>query len=133
MDFINNVGKKLGNAAKTATKKSEGLVEITKTNLSIGSEEDKIKKLFTEMGKELYARFANGESFDEPTNGKCAEIKAVEDNIETLKEKVRNLKGHNSSPESITECNSDCNTDCNTEKKDEANYRLDNISKKDSE
>lgn len=128
MDFFNNVGKKLGNAAKTATKKSEELVEITKMNLSIGSEEDKTKKLFTEMGKEVYSRFASGESFDESINGKCAQIKAVEDNILTLKEKVKNLKAHNTSPDRVTDCSSN-----DTEKKEEANYRLDNGNKKDSE
>jgi hypothetical protein len=128
MDFFNNVGKKLGNAAKTATKKSEELVEITKMNLSIGSEEDKTKKLFTEMGKELYARFANGEVFDESINAKCAQIKAVEDNIETLKEKVKSLKGHNNSPDN----ESDSSSDFTPEKKEEANYRLDNENKKHS-
>lgn len=128
MDFFNNVGKKLGSAAKTATRKSEELVEITKMNLSIGSEEDKIKKLFTEMGKDLYGRFASGESFDESINGKCTQIKTVEDNIETLKEKVKNLKGHNNSPDSVTDCSS-----AYAEKKEEANYRIDNENKKDSE
>lgn len=110
MDFFNNVGKKLGSAAKTATKKSEELVEITKTNLAIGSEEDKIKKLFNEMGMELYGRFASGESFDESISGKCSQIKAVEDNVLVLKEKVKNLKGHNNSPDiSATGCNPNCN------------------------
>lgn len=129
MDFFNNVGKKLGNAAKTATKKSEELVEITKINLSIGNEEDKTKKLFTEMGKELYVRFTNGECFDGPINDKCAQIKAVEDNIESLKEKVKNLKGHNDNPDKIA----DCISECDSEKKVEANYRLDDVNKKDSE
>jgi hypothetical protein len=127
MDFFNNVGKKLGNAAKTATKKSEELVEITKLNLAIGSEEDKTKKLFTEMGKELYVRFANGESFDEFINGKCSQIKAVDDNIETLKEKIKSLKGLNSIPENVTD--SDSNNEA--EKKVEANYRIDDVSKTD--
>jgi vacuolar-type H+-ATPase subunit I/STV1 len=129
MDFFNNVGKKLGSAAKSATKKSEELVEITKINLSIGNEEDKIKKLFTEMGKELYSLYASGEFFDESINGKCEEIKAVDDNIEALKEKVKSLKGHNTNLDSVAECNSEC---C-TEKKPEANYRLDDVNKKDSE
>ena len=129
MDFFNNVGKKLGNAAKTATKKSEELVEITKLNLNIGSEEDKTKKLFSEMGKELYARYSSGESFDESINSKCAEIKTVEDNIMALREKIKNLKGHNNSPDS----EEDFNTEPVAEKKAEANYRLDNTDKKDIE
>jgi hypothetical protein len=129
MDFFNNVGKKLGSAAKTATKKSEELVEITKINLSIGNEEDKVKKLFTEMGKELYSQYISGESCEESIIKKCEEIKTVEDNIEALREKVKNLKGHSNTPDVGTECSSEC---C-TEKKTEANYRLDDVNKKDSE
>lgn len=129
MDFFNNVGKKLGNAAKTAGKKSEELVEITKINLSIGSEEDKTKKLFAEMGKELYVRFVNGESFDEAINGKCNQIKAVADNIEALKEKVKHIKGDNNSADNIA----DFNPNLNENKEVEANYRLDNANKKDNE
>lgn len=95
MDFFNNVGKKLGKTAKSVTKKSEELVEITKINLAIGNEEDKIKKLLSEIGGELYGRFASGESFDESLDNKCAQVKAIADNIETLREKVKNLKSHN--------------------------------------
>ena len=123
MDFFNNVGKKLGNAAKTAGKKSEELVEITKLNLSIGSEEDKAKKLFSEMGKEIYVRFVNGDRFDESINSKCAAIKVVEDNIEAIKEKIKNFKGHNSSPDKATDCNTEV----------EENYQLDNETKKENE
>lgn len=129
MDFFNNVGKKLGNAAKTATKKSEELVEITKINLNIGNEEDKTKKLFTEIGKELYCRFVNGECFNESINEKCSQIKAIDDNIEALRERVKNLKSHNDSSDKVT----DCCSECKEEKKVEANYRLDDVNKKDSE
>ena len=125
MKFFNDIGKKLGNVAKTASKKSEELVEITRINLSIRSEEEKIKKLFTEMGKELYGRFTCGESFDDSMNGKCDQIKAVEYNTEMLKEKVNILKGHNS-----PDCAADCS--CNIEKKEEANDPLDNNHQSDS-
>ncbi len=49
------------------------------------------------MGSEVYEKFANGESFDESLNDKCAQIKAVQGNINTLKERVKNLKGQNNS------------------------------------
>jgi archaellum component FlaC len=120
MDFFNNVGKKLGKTAKTITAKSEELVEITKINLSIGNEEDKIKKLLAEMGNELYVRFTNGESFDESLNGKCSQIKEVQENIEALRERVKSLKGHNSSPDNSTD-----STPSSAIENDNANFRLD--------
>lgn len=121
MDFFNNVGKKLGKTAKTVTKKSEDLVEITKINLTIGNEEDKIKKLLYEVGCELYSRFAKGESFDALLNDKCAQVKAVETNIESLKERVKSLKAPNNSPDSSTEI------------KEDENKQLDNCNKSDPE
>jgi hypothetical protein len=121
MDFFNNVGKKLGKTAKTVTKKSEELVEITKINLTIGNEEDKIKKLLSEMGSELYSRYVNGESFNEILDDKCTQVKAIEDNIVVLKDRVKNLKSHNADHESDTEI------------KDDVNYRLDNSNKPNNE
>jgi archaellum component FlaC len=124
MDFFNNVGKKLGKTAKTITSKSEELVEITKINLSLGSEEDKVKKLLVEMGNELYVRFTNGESFDESLDGKCNQIKAIQENIETLKERVKNLKGHTS-----TDNSTDSTLSNSTDVSDNANFRLDSDNK----
>jgi vacuolar-type H+-ATPase subunit I/STV1 len=92
MDFFNNLGKKIGNTAKSVTKKSEELVEATKVNMAIDKEEDKIKKLMLEIGLELYSKFTAGESFGDELDEKCAQIKAVEDNIADLRDKVKNLK-----------------------------------------
>ncbi|MDF2840745.1 MAG: hypothetical protein K0Q99_1517 [Clostridia bacterium] len=121
MDFFKDLGKNLGKTAKNVTKKSEELVEITKLNLSIGNEEDKIKKLLLELGSDLYGNFAKGEVVDEGLHAKCTQIKSIEDSIEALKEKVKGLKGHHPSTESCCDCHSD-NVE---EAKPEANYRLD--------
>jgi len=93
--FFNNLGNKLGKTAQTVTKKSEDLVEIAKLNITIGNEEDKIKKLLLEMGSELYAKFDNGECFGESLNEKCTQVKAIYNSIASLKEKVNSVKGHN--------------------------------------
>lgn len=93
MDFLNDLGKKLSETAKTVTKKSEELVEITKLNLAIGSDEDKIKKLFAEMGEELYRQYIVGKSFGEEFDLRCQNIKSLELNIEETKKKIQALKG----------------------------------------
>ncbi len=93
MDFLSDIGKKITETAKTVTKKSESLVEITKLNLAIGNEEDKIKKAFLEIGSELYKNFQNGESYGDYFDTKCTEIKEMEENIAKLRERVLSLKG----------------------------------------
>ncbi len=109
MDFFNDLGKKIGKTAKTVSKKSEGLVEVTKLNLSIGNEEDKIKKMLIEIGSEIYGKFAEGEHFDQYVDDKCTQIKQVESNILELRNKVMKIKGHKTCP--------GCNTDIEDEVK----------------
>ncbi len=101
MDFLNDIGRKITETAKTVTKKSENLVEITKINLSIGNEEDKIKRFFTEIGSELYKNFLDGESYGEYFDEKCLSIREIENNITALREKQLSIRGH----KSCTECN----------------------------
>jgi uncharacterized membrane-anchored protein len=60
MDLLNDIGKRITRTAKSVTRKSEDMVEITKLNLDIGSEEEKIKRIFYEMGSELYRSYNNG-------------------------------------------------------------------------
>lgn len=52
-------------AAQTAAKKTKKLAEIAKANLSIYSEEDKIKKAYAELGKLYYRDYVVGEELDE--------------------------------------------------------------------
>lgn len=94
MDFLTDIGKKLTETAKTVTKKSEDIVEITKLNIAIGNEEDKIKRMFLEAGSDLYKSFLNGKSFGEYFDGKCAEIKEMEEDLAKLREKILKLKGN---------------------------------------
>ena len=54
-----------GEAAQTAAKKTKKLAEIAKSNLSIYSEEDKIKKAYAELGKLYYRDYVVGEELDE--------------------------------------------------------------------
>ncbi|MFZ5353824.1 MAG: hypothetical protein ACOZCL_14030 [Bacillota bacterium] len=107
MDFLSDIGKKITETAKTVTKKSENLVEITKLNLAIGGEEDKIKRIIVEIGSELYKNFSNGESYGDFFDVKCKEIKEIEENISKLREKALSLKGS----KACTDCSSVIETD----------------------
>ena len=107
MDFFNNLGSKIGKTAKTVAKKSEELVEITKLNLAIGNEEDKIKKLLLEIGSEFYSRYHEGENFDDYLNGKFAQVQEIETRALALKEKSKRLKGF----KTCDSCHSDIKED----------------------
>lgn len=94
MDLFNDLGRKVASAAKTVTRKSEDMVELTKLNLAIGNEEEKIKRLLYEIGSELYRGYTNGKSYEGFYDKQCTEVKQLEDNIKALKEKMLLLKGN---------------------------------------
>jgi len=92
MAFFENIGKKVGEAAQAAAKKSSELVEVTKLNMSINSEEDKIQKLYIKIGKKLYEDYVlNSELYPEFKED-CDAIIVHEQTIQGLKEKILETK-----------------------------------------
>jgi ribosomal protein L40E len=95
MAFFEHLGKKVSEAAQVAAKKSSELVEVTKLNSNINSEENKIKELYQQIGKNVYEKFVGGEDVFAEANDTCLEIKSKEEIIAGLKQKIleiRNIK-----------------------------------------
>lgn len=92
MAFLDNMGKKLGEAAQAAAKKSGELVEVTKLNVNINTEEDKIQKLYAQIGKKIYEKYAASGSIDEEAIEDCETIKVHEQNAKNLRSKILEIK-----------------------------------------
>lgn len=92
MSVFENLSRKVTDTAKAAAKKSSEVVEVTKLNMSIGTEEDKIKKAYTEIGKSVYEVFTKGEEVNEAFKAQCELISTYEDNINEMKVKILDLK-----------------------------------------
>lgn len=93
MSFLENLGKTISGAAQTAAKKSGEMVEITKINMSIGSEEDKIEKLQTEIGKKVYDSSVAGTPISlDDFKDMCNEITERSNTIKDLKAKILEVK-----------------------------------------
>lgn len=92
MAFLENLGKKVGEAAQAAARKSGELVEITKLNVNIGSEEDKIQKQYTQIGKSIYEKYNAMGVVDDDVKENCETIKVHEQNIKASKEKILEVK-----------------------------------------
>lgn len=93
MAFFENLGKKVGEAAQAAAKKSGELVEVTKLNVNINSEEDKIQKLYSQIGKAIYEKYCATGAADGGIKDICESIKVHEQNIRALREKIAEVKG----------------------------------------
>jgi DNA-directed RNA polymerase subunit RPC12/RpoP len=93
MAFLENLGKKVGEAAQAAAKKSGELVEVTKLNVNINTEEDKIHKLHSQIGKSVYEKFNASGVAEEDLMAFCEAIKVHEQNIKALRDKISDVKG----------------------------------------
>lgn len=103
MSLFENITKKVSNTAKAAAKKSSDLVEVTKLNMSISTEEGKIQSTYGEIGKTVYEAYTKGEDIPEAFKELCDKIKSYEDNIKDLKEKILLLKNTKACPSCGTE------------------------------
>ena len=92
MAFLENIGKRVGEAAQAAAKKSGELVETTKLNVNIGSEEDKIQKLYTQIGKTVFEKYNATGVADPDLKDSFEAIKVHEQNIKVLKEKIMEIR-----------------------------------------
>ena len=102
MSFLKNVGSTASDAAKTAVKKTEELIEVVKIKIKISESEDAIKKIFTEIGSLYY------EGYDPDVVSPYAEqiekIGAQKDKLIDLNKKLNEIKG-------VTVCG-DCGKEC---------------------
>lgn len=91
-DSISKFAKQAAEGAKTAAKKSGDMVEITKINMQISSTEDKIKDIYSEIGKVVFIKFELGKEVDPDTLDLCNQAAEIKSNIEVLRQKIQELK-----------------------------------------
>ena len=93
MNSIENLRGRAAEAAQTAAKKTKKLAEIAQANLSIYSEEDKIKKAQAELGKLYYRDYVVGEEMDTAEYLPwCQKIDEAKQTIADLQDYIGELK-----------------------------------------
>lgn len=93
MDSLEIIREKAAEAAQAAAKKTKKLAEIAKANVSIYSEEDKVKKAQMELGKLYYRDYVVGEELDEAEYLPwCQQIDEAKQTIADLRDYIENLK-----------------------------------------
>lgn len=93
LDNLDNIREKATEVAQTAARKTKQLAEIAKANVSIYSEEDKIKKAQQELGKLYYRDYVVGEELDEAEYlPLCQQIDEAKQTIADLRDYIEELK-----------------------------------------
>jgi hypothetical protein len=98
MSVLDNLTKKVTDTAKAAAKKSGSMVEVTRLNMNIGNEEDRIRKIYTEIGKIIYDEYSEGETIGDTLVEQCRSIDSINKNIEEMKQKILELRNVKACP-----------------------------------
>lgn len=91
-DVAENVVKVTKEGANTVAKKSIELVELSKLNSCISSEETKIKELYTSIGRTIYEKHTNNIYVDPDVVKICEDIREKQFKIKILEQRVQDLK-----------------------------------------
>lgn len=92
MDDFSKLAKTVGDSASNVAKKSAEILEIGKLNLSIQSEENKIKELKTEIGDIILSKFEQNGQADPDVLEICGQIITIKNNIQNKQKKILALK-----------------------------------------
>ncbi|RCX10524.1 A2L zinc ribbon protein [Anaerobacterium chartisolvens] len=92
MSVFESITRKVSDTAKAAAKKSGELVEVTKLNMNISAEEDKIRKAYADIGKMVYNTYSKVGEVGEEYKGLCEAIKGYEEVIAETRQKILDLK-----------------------------------------
>jgi ribosomal protein L40E len=92
MTIFNKLGKKFNCLAKNAVQKSSEVMEITKLNLNINTEEEALNDLFDKLGKYCFEKYTKGDISDSTVTEICEDIKIHQENIGYFREKINEVK-----------------------------------------
>ena len=92
MSVLDNITRRVSDTAKAAAKKSGSVVEVTKLNMNISTEEEKIRKIYNDIGKQLYEDYAEGKIVGEKLLEFCTRIDEILANINEMRLKILELR-----------------------------------------
>lgn len=106
-DTAENVMNVTKEGASTVAKKSGELVEISKLNMNINSEEATIKTLYHKIGQVVFEKHEAGNYIDPELVEACNKILDIKRNISEMNEKISQLKNQ----KTCSACKSKLNLD----------------------
>lgn len=92
MSILDKFSQKISDTAKATAKKSGDIVELTKANLALSSEEEKLNKKYLLIGELVYNIYAKGQKVPEEAEQACASADESKKTIDELKSKILQLK-----------------------------------------
>jgi Zn finger protein HypA/HybF involved in hydrogenase expression len=91
-DSLLKIGKYLEDGASNVAYKSENLIEISKLNLALSSDEKLIDEIYLKLGKRIYKDYLDNKIIDKGLKDKCLEIETINKDIEGINKKILKYK-----------------------------------------
>ena len=88
MNFLSNLKKAVIDTTHTVVKKTEDLVDTSKTKYNIYDAKNDIEKIYTDLGREIYAGYKEDRNVSEFIEAKCHEIDELVEKMDILKSKL---------------------------------------------
>lgn len=92
MEFLGVVREKLTTATKSAAKKTNEIVEVTKLKAAISDELATVDKTLRSIGEAIYETYKTGEEGDASLEEKCTALDEAYERIEELNARIAELK-----------------------------------------
>ncbi|MBC8062728.1 MAG: hypothetical protein H7Y18_19010 [Clostridiaceae bacterium] len=89
---FSGLAKNISSGASQVAKKSEEIVEVSKTNMSIDSNENKIIELYAKIGEVIFNRYKDGKEIPQELKELCKDINNLEEVNEKLIGKINKIK-----------------------------------------
>lgn len=91
-DSLARIGKYLEEGVSSVAYKSENLVEISKLNLALSSDEKNKDEIYLKIGKKIYKDYKENKISDNSLLDKCEEIEEINKDIAGIKKKILKLR-----------------------------------------
>ena len=88
MSFLDDLGKKVNQAAKVVGEKSGELMEAGKAKVELEKTEHELNKLYKELGNKVYINFKDSSISQEELEGLISKIDEANIKIEALKNQI---------------------------------------------
>ena len=85
--------------AKEVAKRTSNAITYTKLTFAVNEAQNKVKDIYTEIGKNMYEKYLEGETYDETFISSFEQIDKLMDEIAALNEKTAELKNTLRCPE----------------------------------
>lgn len=92
MDVMSSMKETFTKTADRVIKVSNEVVDLTKANYAVSSTKSAIGEVYKKIGMEIYDLYVSGEMFDETITNHCVEIGELNEKLEELKAKLREIK-----------------------------------------